>query len=90
MIKIAHILELLSPVVALIAGGIATWFLTRIHFLSDFHTHNDVGQWLEQVLIFLLSTILVWLSEQRVIGGLLVREAVEDVAAPAPSPREVR
>lgn len=75
-IPINRIVAFLGPLIAVLAGAVADWVLKRLHFLSDFHTHTEVANYVTQIAIFGVTAVLVWLGQQTWLKGWIQHESV--------------
>ena len=85
--------RLLTPYIAVIAGGLATW-LAGHHVLGLFGANQtQAATVITQGLTFLMTTGVVWLGHQKWLDGLerkaaadLEHAGVDQLAAPPPPP----
>jgi hypothetical protein len=66
VIKQLIITRLIPP----LAGALATWLLTNVHFLSIFHfTHDETAKAISEIAIFGVTTAIAWLSAHYSLKG---------------------
>lgn len=66
--SVNRIVAFLGPLIAVFAGAVVTWLFTHVHFLSIFE-HDQAQGWVEQGLVFLVTSVLVWLGESKWLDG---------------------
>lgn len=68
-----RVVAFLGPYVAVASGAVADWLLVHVHFLALFHTtHNQIASAISQVLVFGITTLVVWLGHQKWLEGYQV------------------
>jgi hypothetical protein len=64
------IIQWLAPPISILAGIIATWLTTHLHFLATFHIDQDgVTGTLTQFGIFAVSTLVTYLAHANWVKG---------------------
>ena len=59
-----------GPYIAIASGVIADWLLIHVHVLSTFHTNKtQVASAITQVAVFGLTSLIVWLGQQKWLTG---------------------
>lgn len=68
-IPINRVVAFAGPYVAVLSGALADWLFKKIHFLGTFHTQGEVANYISQVAIFGITTLVVWLGQQKWLTG---------------------
>ena|SRR5215469_15239008 len=92
-IPLNRIVAFAGPYIAILSGAIVDWLFVHLHFLANWHTsHSSITTWLTQALIFGLTSLIVWLGQQKWLQGWIAWESkvakqLEGVSlAPAAAP----
>jgi high-affinity Fe2+/Pb2+ permease len=74
-IPLNRIVAFAGPYVAILSGAVVDWLFVHLHFLSNFHTNkSSITTWLTQALVFGLTSILVWMGQQKWLSGWIAYE----------------
>ncbi len=76
-VPLNRIVAFVGPYVATLSGIAAAWLLVHVHFLGLFHLQQDgLATGIAQGVIFLLVTLITWLSHQKWLTGHQKWEAI--------------
>jgi hypothetical protein len=91
-LPINRIVAFAGPYIAILSGAVVDWLFVHLHFLTNWHTNaSSITKWLTQALVFGLTSLLVWLGQQKWLQGWIAWEsrAIKGIAA-TPVPEEAQ
>lgn len=72
-----RLVAILAPVISTLAGAVATWLLTHVHFLAIFHFgHDQTAYAVSQMLIFSVVAIVTYAAHHKWLTGWQQWEAI--------------
>lgn len=81
-VPLNRIVAFVGPFIAVIAGALADWLLARVHVLGTFRDKQALTSDVSQMLIFIVTTGVVWLGQQKWLQGWIAFEASEAPGGP--------
>lgn len=65
-----RVIAFAGPYIAIASGAVADWLIVHVHLLALFHTtKTQVAGAITQIAVFGLTSILVWLGQQKWLTG---------------------
>lgn len=78
---INRVVAFAGPYVAILSGAVADWLLVHVHLLDLFHTTStQVAGAITQLVVFALTSLLVWLGQHKWLDGWQKWEGVIETA----------
>jgi hypothetical protein len=92
-VPLNRIVAFAGPYIAILSGAIVDWLFVHLHFLTNWHTNaSSITKWLTQALVFGLTSLLVWLGQQKWLSGWIAWEQKVQkgiAATPVPEPVQI-